>query len=189
VIFFVITTNKNKRNSIFIAHLRRNDLLVIFYTRRHEFLYRLSCRHSPRSLSIISQQSWYAIKVFSNEWYPESITTENVKCVTLPRFTENVSEKWTNSHTNAQSGSSRRTDFPNEFLPWVTKPTIAQKCTNYLVLQIHYPPTRFGHSCGHTQASSLKGWIYRDIIKVCEPMRRCKMLSSNNTWFKIRIEI
>jgi hypothetical protein len=26
-----------------------------------------------------------------------------------------------------------------------------------------------------------KGWIYRDITKVCEPTRRCKMLSSNNT--------
>jgi len=129
VTLFVITTNKNTRNSIFIAHLRRNDLLVIFYTRRHEFLYRLSCRHSPRPLSIISQQSWYAIKVFSNEWYPESMTTENVKRITLPRLTENVSEKWTNSHTNAQSGSSRRTDFPDEFLPWVTKRTKAQKCT------------------------------------------------------------
>lgn len=65
---FLITTNKNKGNSNFIVHLRRDDLLVIFCTRRHEFLYRSSCRHSPRSLSIISQQSWYAIiKVFSNE--------------------------------------------------------------------------------------------------------------------------
>lgn len=68
VTLFMITTNKNTGNSHFIVHLRRDDLLVIFYTRRHEFLHRLSCRHSPRSLSIISQQSWYAIiKVFSNE--------------------------------------------------------------------------------------------------------------------------
>jgi len=130
VTLFVIITNKNTGHSNFIVHLRTDDLLVIFCTRRHEFLYRLSRRHSPRSLSIISQQSWHAIiKVFSNELYPESMTTENVKRITLPRFIENISEKRTDSHTNAQSCSSRRTDFPDELLPWVTKPTNAQKCT------------------------------------------------------------
>jgi len=54
------------------------------------------------------------------------MTTKNVKCITLPRVIENISEKWTDWHTNARSGSSGRKDFPNEFLPRVTKPTNAK---------------------------------------------------------------
>ena len=38
--FFVITANKNTGNSNFNFQLRKDDLLVIFYRRRHEFLYR-----------------------------------------------------------------------------------------------------------------------------------------------------
>ena len=33
-----------------------------------------------------------------------------------------------------------------------------------------------------------KGWTNRDITKVCEPMHICKILSFNNTWFKINIK-
>jgi len=30
-----------------------------------------------------------------------------------------------------------------------------------------------------------KGWIYRDIKKVCEPTHMCKLLIFQNIWFKI----
>ena len=33
-----------------------------------------------------------------------------------------------------------------------------------------------------------KGWIYRDITKICEPKHRCKILSFKNIWFNIHIK-
>jgi hypothetical protein len=30
-----------------------------------------------------------------------------------------------------------------------------------------------------------KGWACQDITEVCKPMHICKILSFNNTWFKI----
>lgn len=33
-----------------------------------------------------------------------------------------------------------------------------------------FPPTCFGHSCGNPQQGALKGFIYRDVTKVCEPV-------------------
>jgi len=33
-----------------------------------------------------------------------------------------------------------------------------------------------------------KGWIYRDITKVCETRHRCKILNFKNIWLKILLK-
>ena len=33
-----------------------------------------------------------------------------------------------------------------------------------------------------------KGWIYQDITDDCETVRRCKIISFKNTWFKYTLK-
>lgn len=43
------------------------------------------------------------------------------------------------------------------------------------------------HTCGHPQGSTLQRWPHRDVTEDCEPVHRCKIPSSKNTWFEVNI--
>jgi hypothetical protein len=62
----------------------------------------------------------------------------------------------------------------------VTKPTNAYECIKYII-HIIFLPHVLATLLAILWEGNYKGWIYLDIIKVCETTHRCKALS-----FKIR---
>jgi hypothetical protein len=71
-----------------------------------------------------------------------------------------------------------------EELDVVTKPTNTSKCLMYIVCLLHVWATFLAN----VMEVHYVGWMLQDITKVCEPAHRCKMISFNNTWFKINID-
>ena len=66
----------------------------------------------------------------------------------------------------------------------VTKPTNARIKVSYIiniVILLHVS----ANLVAILSEVRYKGWIYRDVTKVCEPTHRCKILSFKNIWFKI----
>jgi hypothetical protein len=160
-------------NSNFISQLRRDDLLVIFYTRRHEFLYR----------NVMSSQSEVTFYYFLTElvWYHQGLLQRmtswnyNREC----EMHSTTSSHWKHrpiwkvdrlAHTRAVVVQEEHR-FSKWILPWVTKPANSQKCIKLsyiistvfllyvsatlvaIVRQVHY-----------------KGWIYGDTNFLLLPM-------------------
>jgi hypothetical protein len=75
-------------------------------------------------------------------------------------------------------------------LDMATNPIGALECIKYvfyitnLVCLLHVPATLMTI----LRKVRYRGWIYRDITEVHEPMHRYKVPCFKNTWFKIRIE-
>jgi hypothetical protein len=75
-------------------------------------------------------------------------------------------------------------------LDMTTNPISALRCITYvfyitnLVCMLHVPATLMAI----LREVRYRGWTYRDITTVCEPLHRYEVPSFKNTWFKIHIE-
>ena len=78
--------------------------------------------------------------------------------------------------------------FKLNILLTVADPRNTHKCVK-VFYKHSIPPASFDHQCGSPQGVLYKGWMHDDIAKICEPQRRCKIISFKNTNVSLKFSI